>query len=82
MAGSLALYERDDEQERVKIPGPISDDIVIAVNVLSVLCLVFVVALVAVSVNVQFPSISLLLRTYFKIVVSTFWKKSEFFFLN
>ncbi|KAL1396499.1 hypothetical protein pipiens_010494 [Culex pipiens pipiens] len=33
MAGSLALYERDDEQERVKIPGPISDDIVIAVIV-------------------------------------------------
>uniref|UniRef100_A0A1Q3G327 Putative disintegrin metalloproteinases with thrombospondin repeat n=1 Tax=Culex tarsalis TaxID=7177 RepID=A0A1Q3G327_CULTA len=31
MAGSLALYERDDEQERVKIPGPITDDIVIAV---------------------------------------------------
>nr|XP_029726865.1 A disintegrin and metalloproteinase with thrombospondin motifs 12-like isoform X2 [Aedes albopictus] len=31
MAGSLGLYEREDELERVKIPGPITDDITISV---------------------------------------------------
>lgn len=51
MAGSLGLYEREDEQERVKIPGPITDDITISVNVLLAYLIFVVVALVIVSVK-------------------------------
>ncbi|XP_055540062.1 A disintegrin and metalloproteinase with thrombospondin motifs 7 [Wyeomyia smithii] len=31
IAGSLGLYDREDEQEKIKIPGPITDDITISV---------------------------------------------------
>ncbi|XP_058455762.1 A disintegrin and metalloproteinase with thrombospondin motifs 7 isoform X2 [Malaya genurostris] len=31
MAGSLGLYDREEEQEKIKIPGPITDDITISV---------------------------------------------------
>lgn len=51
MAGSLGLYEREDELERVKIPGPITDDITISVNDLIVFLIFVVVALIIVSVK-------------------------------
>lgn len=51
MAGSLGLYEREDELERVKIPGPITDDITISVNDLIVFLIFVVVALISVSVK-------------------------------
>lgn len=60
MAGSLGLYEREDEQERVKIPGPITDDITISVNDLIAFMIFVVVALVIVSVN----EISILLESF------------------
>lgn len=32
IAGSIALYERENEKEVIKIPGPIKDDISIHVS--------------------------------------------------
>lgn len=32
VAGSLGLYERANEQEKLKIPGPIKDDISVYVS--------------------------------------------------
>lgn len=35
VAGSLGLYERDNEVEKLKIPGPIKEDISLYVSLLS-----------------------------------------------
>lgn len=32
IADTMALYERDNEQEKIRIPGPIKNDITINVN--------------------------------------------------
>lgn len=32
IAGSIGLYERENEQEKLKIPGPIKDDISVYVS--------------------------------------------------